>query len=141
MYEKYSLYFPSLVQERGKEEHNVTPPIYIVAGGKAGPTFGPLVGNILLLDFISIWQYFIWSGVKIQVNIKMDYDGINYNNFNTIQFMDWTRGKCCPYKILSLIFFAHFVDQTKRQLFFSSFENFSTIIQRKGKLSMTDEGK
>ena len=93
------------------------------------------------LIFISIWQYFIWSGVKIQVTIEMDYDGIDYNHFNTIQFMDRTRGKCCPYKILSLIFFAHFVNQTKRQLFFSSFENFSTITQRKGKLSMTDEGK
>ena len=58
MNEKYSLYFPSLVQERGKEGHNVTPPIYIVAGGEAGPTLDPLAekserefGNILSLDF------------------------------------------------------------------------------------------
>ena len=55
---KYSLYFPTLISERGKEGYNVTPLIYIVAGGKAGPAFGPLAeksegvfGNILLLDF------------------------------------------------------------------------------------------
>ena len=52
------MYLPSLVSERGKGGHNVTPSIYIVAGGKAGPTFGPLAekserefGNILSLDF------------------------------------------------------------------------------------------
>ena len=66
------MYFPSLVSERGKEGHNVTPPIYIVAGGKAGPAFGPLAeksegifGNILLLDF-----YFNLATPQLFENIK-----------------------------------------------------------------------